>query len=311
MQHVGGRERLERGPARIPARAELLGNPAKSRVTCGSWRCDANKPKRPSKTARRSRRPGPSQKRRGDAALRGPSRMQEFRLRPIHPALENARGKTAADASRPRQRVGVEAQQLAGEVGDAERREQSARMESETMELAGRDAADAARDLVADGDCGDQIAPGHGTCTAEPDARLSDGVRRRAGRSGVPDRVASASPDRRAIVRQGERRRHRRAAHVDDRFVVRVVVFQRLRPRAVHECRRRHAEAHSPRRTPGTDRAATMAVAASRTERPNAVSAPASDKPMTSSTRFFVASTTSGGRSSNVVRHTHRPSFER
>src|SRR6201995_5921771 len=51
-----------------------------------------------------------------------------------------------------------------------------------------------------------------------------------------------------------------------------------------------------------------IAVAACRTELPKAVSAPASARPITSSTRFLVAATTSCGRSSNVNAATQRPS---
>ncbi len=51
------------------------------------------------------------------------------------------------------------------------------------------------------------------------------------------------------------------------------------------------------------------AAAASRTDRPNGVEPPAMARPMTSRTRNLVASTTSGGRSSNARAPTHRPSW--
>src|SRR5690349_22374999 len=48
-----------------------------------------------------------------------------------------------------------------------------------------------------------------------------------------------------------------------------------------------------------------IATDASRTDRPNGVTEPASARPITSSTRNFVARTTSGGRSSNCRRDVH------
>src|SRR5215813_11412341 len=63
----------------------------------------------------------------------------------------------------------------------------------------------------------------------------------------------------------------------------------------------RESPVPSTRHGPAED----IATAASRTERPNGVSAPASDRPMTSSTRDFVARTTSAGRSSTVMRVAH------
>src|SRR5256885_15118529 len=58
----------------------------------------------------------------------------------------------------------------------------------------------------------------------------------------------------------------------------------------------------STRHGPGDD----IATAASRTDRPNGVSAPASASPPTSSTRSFVEATTSSGRSSNDTPAAHR-----
>ena len=48
-----------------------------------------------------------------------------------------------------------------------------------------------------------------------------------------------------------------------------------------------------------------IARTAARTERPSAVPDPAIDRPMTSSSRSFVVSTTSAGRSSKVRRAVH------
>ena len=58
----------------------------------------------------------------------------------------------------------------------------------------------------------------------------------------------------------------------------------------------------STRHGPGAD----IATAASRTDLPNGVSAPASARPITSSTRSLLACTTSPGRSSNNTRDDHR-----
>jgi len=84
---------------------------------------------------------------------------------------------------------------------------------------------------------------------------------------------------------------------VNNRFVVRVVEFQRLREGPIRERGRRYAypvAGPSTRHGPGGD----SATAAARVDRPKGVSAPASDSPMTSITRRFVASTTSSGKSS-------------
>ena len=85
----------------------------------------------------------------GDSALRRPTRMQEFGLRPIHPALQQAGREASADSRRLRHLVRVEPQQFGRKISDAERREQSRRMKAALVKLAGCDAADAAGDFVA------------------------------------------------------------------------------------------------------------------------------------------------------------------
>ena len=154
---------------------------------------------------------------RGDPALGGEARVQVFRLGAVDPALEDAGGEAADDAGGVRELCGREAEQLAGQVGRAEGREQAGRVEAFFVKLTGRDAADPAGDLAAEGDRGDQVSSGH--------------------RPGLGQR---------------QRGRDRGAAHVDDRQVVRVVELQRLREGAVGERRRPEpdplAAAQDPRR---------------------------------------------------------------
>ncbi len=164
----------------------------------------------------------------------------------------------AADASV----VAIEAEQPADRVGHAERREQRRRVQAALVELSGRDAAGAARDLVGDGDGQQQVAAG--------DRRGARGLA--------------------ADIRHRERGGHRRAAHVHDRLVVRVVELERLRQRGVGKGggadAQRFPGAENPCAGPGGD----SADAAARSTRPNGVPDPASARPMTSSIRSFVAS---------------------
>jgi len=156
---------------------------------------------------RRTRGAGAREKSRGQPALRRPAGVQKLRLRPVDPAFQNPRREAPADAGGARGRLGIEPQQSSRQIRDAEGGEEARRMESALVKLSGRDAAGAAGDLVADGDGCDQIAP----CDAPR-------------------------------VRQCERGRHGRAAHVHDRLVVRVVVLERLRERAVRKRRHRHVQ---------------------------------------------------------------------
>jgi len=136
----------------------------------------------------------------GDAALRRPAGMQVLRLGAVDPALEQAGGEAADDAEGTAELGGIEPEHPAGEAGGAERREQPGRMEAAAVEPARRHAADPAGDLVAHGNRGDQLP-----------ARAGPGLGQRQG--------------------SGDRR----AAHVDDRFVVGVVVLHGLGQRAVGE----------------------------------------------------------------------------
>ncbi len=145
--------------------------------------------------------------------------MQELRLRAVDPALQNARRAAAYDPGCVHELLLAEAQHATGQIGDAERREQARRMKAAAMELARRDAADPARDFVADRDGGDQLLAGDGS-----------------------------------VLRKRQRRSDRRAAHVHDRFVVRVVELERLGQRAVHESRGPDTDALSNPEQPARSR---------------------------------------------------------
>ena len=153
---------------------------------------------------------GARQHRGGDPALRRPAGVEKFRLRPIDPAFEQARGEAAGDSRRARHGFRIQTQKFRGQIRRSEGREQAGGMEPALVQLAGGYAAHAAGDLVAQGDGRDQVASGH---------------RRELG--------------------ERQRRGHGRAAHVDDRLIVRIVVLQGLRKRAVGERGRRHTDAVS------------------------------------------------------------------
>ena len=121
-------------------------------------------------------------------------------------------------------------------------------MKAAPVKLAGRDAADAARDLVADGDGRDQIPA--------RDARRSPTARARP----RPTGCSCARSTRCACRRTRAPARTRRS-------------------RTPPSSRRRVRRSPKMRHGPGGD----IATAASRTDRPNGVSAPASARPMTSS----------------------------
>ena len=263
MDDVRGRERLERRVAAVPAIAEAVGDALEARRRLDVLQVRGEEAEAPLEDFDGTSRAGLGQMGRGDAALRRPAGVQELRVGPVDPALEDAAGEAAADTERPRATVGIEPEQPARERGGTKGAEQPGRVEAALVELPGGDAADAAGHFVADGHGRDQVAAGDGR-------RLGNGHRRGDGR----------------------------AAHVHDRLVVRVVVFERLRKGAVCEGRRGHADlvaaaedgARAIRRHRGHRR--------TRVERPSGESAPASERPMMSRTRSFVVSTTSRGSTS-------------
>src|ERR1700722_7316980 len=132
-----------------------------SEVAMRIWILDVRSKKSPAsfKYLRRTSDARARQQSRRDAALRRPSRMQKLGLGSIHPAFQQPRCEASRDAGRARQCFGIQAEQFAGQIRCSERGEQTGGMEASAMQLAGRNAAHAARDLVSDG--GDEIAPGN------------------------------------------------------------------------------------------------------------------------------------------------------
>src|SRR5262252_3862125 len=160
MQDVRGWKRLERRLAAVPAHAEVCRQPREVPRRGVVLQVRGEQPPASLEDLRGSRRARAREERGDDAALRGPAWVKEFRLRAVDPAFENSRREAAADAGGARRLAGVELQKARGEIGDAERREEPGRMEAAPMELTRRDAAGAARDLVAEGDGRDQLAAG-------------------------------------------------------------------------------------------------------------------------------------------------------
>ena len=118
----------------------------------------------------------------------------------------------------------------------------------------------------------------------------------------------ASRPEMRPAFGQRQRRSNRRAAHVHDRLVVGVVELERLSERGV---RKRGGATRTPSRRCRKSVMGPAAIAPARRRESSgrtAVSDPASARPMTSSTRSFVAATTSSGRSSNVSLDTHAAS---
>src|ERR1035441_2175763 len=107
----------------------------------------------------RTRSPLARQHGSGNPTLRRPTRMQKLGLCPIHPALQQAGCKASADPRRMCHAVRIESQQFRCKISNAERCEQSRRMKAALVKLPGRHTADTARDLVAQRDSRDQIAP--------------------------------------------------------------------------------------------------------------------------------------------------------
>ena len=142
--------------------------------------------------------------RRRDSALRRPSRMQELGVRTVDPALEQASGEAATRAGRGRELRRIEPNQLAGAERDPEGRKQPGRVKSAPMKLSCGHAADATGHLVGDRDGQNQITSGN-----------------------------------RPRLGECERRGDGRTAHVNDRLVVRIVEFERLRQRRIRERRGR------------------------------------------------------------------------
>ena len=215
---------------------------SKSRWRLGSCRCDAKRAEASFEHLRRAGRARARQDTRRRCRSAPPSRGAGTSV--CVPSTQHSRmpgGEAAADAGRRAPCASAsQPEQLAGEIG---RRRTARTVRSDEIRA-------------------DETGPG---ATLPTRHEIS-----------LPMAIAVISVASRDGARLGQRQRrgHRRAAHVDDRLVVRVVVLERLRERAVGERRRR---SRRPRRRcrgcvhgPGGD----IATAASRVERPNGVSAP-------------------------------------
>ena len=195
---------------------------------------------------------------------------------PSAQALEHARREAAGDAGRTRHAVADRGRaDPAGAVGDAEGRKQSRGMKPATVELARRDAADAAGNLVAH----------------------RNRQRWRRGPTGPRSRHSASAAATDGLL----------MCTIDSLCVS---SYSSAWPNAALA----NAAAPTPTRSPvpstrqGPE--GDMATAAARVDRPNGVPSPARARPMTSRIRSFVVATTSAGRSSKVRPDTHAPSSE-
>ena len=235
-------------------------------TTAGSCRCDANRPKRPSNTLGGPRGARPGEQRRGHA--RSAPRTRSAGTSICVPSTQHSSSPAAVLPAMPAAHASalrVEPEQLAGRVGDAERREETGRMKAAAVEL-----------------------PGDTDCRRGTRSRCRS-------RSPESDRGRSRVASRRARARRPPRgcscARSTRCACRRTRAPARTTRWRT--PQSAPPCGRR-----CPRSRLGP--AATSPAPRRRVERPNGSSAPASARPITSSMRSFVVSTTSAGRSSKV-----------
>ncbi len=196
-----------------------------------------------------------------NSVLRRPSRMQEFRLRAVYPAFQDSGGEAARDTG------GV------GEFFRAEAEQVPARYV--VPKVAKRPVGWKPRLWNCPG----------ATTPVRHDISLPSAIARNQRR--LPETASTPG--------QRDRGGYRRTAHMDDRFVVRIVVFERLRDRAIRESRRgdslpirRFQSAGLARR----DSSPSWRVGPIVRRR---LSVPASARPITSSMRSLVDSTTSAG----------------
>src|SRR5215471_21210003 len=161
MKHVRRGEGLERRIAAFPSRTEILREPQELFRSGVVLQMRLEQTPAAFENLGRPRGARPREERGGDAALCGPSWMQELRLGAVHPAFKDARREAAAHPGGARRRLDVEGEQPGGKIRDAERREEARRVKTATMKLSRRDAAGAARDLVPECDGGDQLTAGH------------------------------------------------------------------------------------------------------------------------------------------------------
>ena len=271
MQDVGGGKRLERGVAAIPAITQVAGDAAEVLGDLGvlQVRC------------KEAEAPLEDQGRAGDTGL-GEKGGRKCRLCAAQPGCGNltcvpstqhsrqASGKAADDARSSRERFGLEGEHFSGEISDAEGREESGGVKATAMELPDGNAADARGNFVPESDGENQSSlPETGMISERAMAAATDGLD-----MWTIDSLLVSSNS---------------WAWEKDPLAKAAVVTPTLSP------------VPRMRQGPGGD----MTMAAARVARPILVSPPPRDKPMVSSTRSFVASTTSWGKSSNTISETH------
>jgi hypothetical protein len=167
VKHVCRRIGLERGVLTVPVSAQGTRDPFEGAGHRLILQVRLEQPEAPFEHSAWAGVTGAAEEGRGDAALRRPSGMQELRLRAVDPALQNARRAAAYNPGCVHEMLLGEAQHATGQVRDAEWREQACRMKAAAMELPRRDAADPARNFVADRDGSDQLLAGDGSVFRE------------------------------------------------------------------------------------------------------------------------------------------------
>ena len=178
MDDVRGGEGLERRVAALPVRPRPSMSAAEVRRRIGVLQVRREEAEASLEDLHRAGRAGARQVGGDDSALRRPPGVQKLRVACRPPST---RGCPAAKLPQmPAARavaVGVQTEQPARQIGRAERAEESGRMKAALVELTGRHAADAAGDLVADGDRGDEArVPTPAVISASASADATDGL---------------------------------------------------------------------------------------------------------------------------------------
>ncbi|MEJ0067729.1 MAG: hypothetical protein WDO24_02170 [Pseudomonadota bacterium] len=130
VQHMGARIGLERNVAALPVAAQLGDHAVEVERVVGVLDMGAKHAVPPLDHAGRSGEAVLAHDRRRDAAMRGPARMHQLRPAAVGPGFVDARRHAARDADRVARALEVEIEQLAGDVGRAERADDAGRMEA-------------------------------------------------------------------------------------------------------------------------------------------------------------------------------------
>ena len=109
MNDMRGRKWFKRRITALPMLAELMVDTREIAVRFGVLHVRSEKSPASFEYLGRARHSRASEQRRGDPALRRPTRMQELGLRPVHPAFDQSRGEASSDAGRASLRFGVKA----------------------------------------------------------------------------------------------------------------------------------------------------------------------------------------------------------